>query len=129
MLALNNQFWVLEPGVTSEKVWLNRAVPPARGGLVGCNMNSPVKGVFKDGFAFLDNRGDPSDIARSPQGAGPLPDRGGVDDATLVRHLAPIRQARVWLPGPTPPGITDLRIHRVMATGGTEATVEIRAGK
>jgi hypothetical protein len=126
VLSLNNQFWVLEPGITAEKVWLNRATPPARGGLVGCNMNSPVKGVLTNGFAFLQNLGDSPDMARSPKGSGPLEDHGGVDDATLLKHLAPIREARVWVPGQTAPGVTDLRIYRVMADGGYEATVEVR---
>jgi hypothetical protein len=129
VLALNNQFWVLEPGVTSEKVWLNRADPPARGGLVGCNMNSPNKHALKTGFAFLENVGDHPDIARSKHGAGPLDDRGGTDDATLLRHLAPLRQARVWAPTETSKEATDLRIHRVMASGGMEATVEFVALK
>jgi hypothetical protein len=127
VLSLANQFWILEPGVTSEKVWLNRAVPPAHGGLVGCNMNSPVKGLLTNGFAFLENTAESADIARSPQGSGPLPDRNNVDDATLLKHLAPLRQARVWTPGPTPAGATDLLIHRVMADGGSDATVEIQA--
>ncbi len=127
VLSLNNEFWVLEPGVTADTVWLNRAQPPARGGLAGCNMNSPVKGVFKSGFEFLENRGDPADMARSPQGVGSLPDHGNVDDSTVLKHLAPIRQARVWYPGATPPHATDLLIHRVMADGGQGATVEIFA--
>jgi hypothetical protein len=129
VLSLDNQFWVLEPGVTTERVWLNQARPSARGGLVGCNMNSPIQGLLTNGFAFLENTGDPSDIARSPQGAGPLADHRGVDDETLLNHLAPLRQARVWNAGPTPPGVTDLRIQRVMADGGSLATVEILAGR
>jgi hypothetical protein len=52
-----------------------------------------------------------------------------VDDAMILRHLAPLRTARVWLPGTTPPGVTDVRIYRVMVTGGREATVEFRAGQ
>ena len=50
------------------------------------------------GFAFLDNVGDHPDPAKSKFGAGPLEDRGGVDDATILRHLEPLRKARVSLP-------------------------------
>ncbi|HZY83680.1 MAG TPA: hypothetical protein VFE78_02510, partial [Gemmataceae bacterium] len=113
VLALNNQFWAYRPGTTSDTVWQNKARPPARGGLVGCNVNTPNKDVAPNGFQSL-------------------PDVGGVDDATLLRHLAPLRQARVWLPDAAPAGATDLRIHRVMLRGGggTEggAVVELRAG-
>ena len=128
VLALNNQFWIVEPGVTSEKVWLNRAIPPARGGLVGCNMNSGTKGALTNGFGFLENIGVHPDMALSKDGSGPLDDRGGVDEATLLKHLAPLREARVWLPDSAPAGVTDLRIHRVMASGGRGATVEFREG-
>jgi hypothetical protein len=112
VLALDDLFWVSEPGVTSEKIWLNHAKPPARGGLVGCNMNSNVKGLMKDGFGFLENMGNPADVS----------------DAALLRHLAPLREARVWLPDEVPPHTTNLRLHRVMVTGGKGAVVEFRAG-
>lgn len=125
VLALNDQFWVNLPGVTSETVWRNRADPPARGGLVGCNVNTGNREAAPKGFAFLD-------------------DSGRVDDETILRHLAPLREARVWSPGEPPaprageerpaattaapgdPPAMDLRIHRVMASGGRGATVEIR---
>jgi hypothetical protein len=132
VLALNNQFWVHLPGTTSDTVWQNKARPPARGGLVGCNVNTTNKKVAPKGFEFLANVGDHPDPAKSKYGAGPLADRGGVDDATLLRHLAPLRQARVWLPEAAPAGATDLRIHRVMLRGGGGgeggAVVEFRAG-
>jgi hypothetical protein len=84
------------------------------------------------GFAFLPNVGDHADPAKSKHGAGPPADRGGVEDATLLRHLAPLRQARVWLPDSAPAGVTDLRVHRVMLRGGGGgaggAVVELRAG-
>jgi hypothetical protein len=52
-----------------------------------------------------------------------------VDDATLLRHLAPLRAARVWLPDASVAAhATDLGIHRVMVTGGQGAVVEFRAG-
>jgi hypothetical protein len=128
VLALCDQFWVHEPGTTADTVWQNRAKPPARGGLVGCNINTSNRKVAAKGWAFLPNVGDHPDPARARYGSGPLEDRGGVDDGTIVRHLAPLRQTRVWLPAPAPAGATDVRIHRVMATGGRGATVEFHSG-
>lgn len=129
VLALNNQFWVHEPGTTAETVWINKARPAARGGLVGCNINTSNKQAAPKGFAFLESVGDHADPARSKLGSGPLRDRGGVNDATILRHLAPLREARVWRPGkPAAARTTDVRIHRVMASGGRGATVELLAG-
>ena len=113
VLALNDLFWVYEPGVTSKKLWLNNAKLPAHGGLIGCNMNSPDGSFMKDGFGFLENIGSPQYVS----------------DAALLRHLAPLREARVWLPGETPAHTTNLRIYRVMVTEGTGAVVEFRADK
>lgn len=96
-LALNNMFWAAEPGFSSEAIWSNRATPPAGGGLIGCNVNSGTEGVTRNGFASL------ADVPA-----------GGLDDAVLLRHLAPLREARVWEPADVPAGSTDLRIHRVM---------------
>ena len=128
VLALNNQFWVYQPGTSADTVWLNLAKPPARGGLVGCNINTSNREAAPKGFEFLANVGDSPDPAKSKSGSGPLGDRGGVDDATILKHLAPLRQAGVWLPTETPTGVTDVRIHRVMVTGGRPAAVEIREG-
>lgn len=129
ILALNNQFWVHQPGTSADTVWLNLAKPPARGGLVGCNINTSNKEAAPKGFEFLANVGDSPDPAKSKSGSGPLGDRGGVDDATILKHLAPLRKARVWLPTKTSAGVTDVRIHRVMVAGGRPAAVEIRAGR
>lgn len=127
VLALNNQFWI-EQKTTADDVWRNVAHPPARGGLVGCNVNTGKKEAAPTGFEFLANIGDHPDPAKSASGAGPLDHRGTVDDATLLRHLAPLRTARVWWPDDSVPGTaTDLRIHRVMAGGGRGAVVELRA--
>jgi hypothetical protein len=128
VLLLNDQFWVHKPGTTSDTAWRNAAQPPARGGLIGCNINTSNKEAAPKGWAFLDNVGDHPDPAKSRYGAGPLENRGGVDDATILRHLAPLRQARMWLPGEPPAGATDVRIHRVMVSGGRGATVAFRAG-
>lgn len=126
VLALNNQFWI-EQKTTADDVWRNLAQPPARGGLIGCNVNTSKKDAAPKGFAFLANIGDHPDPAKSASGAGPLDNRGTVDDATLLRHLAPLRAARVWQPeAPVPAQVTDLRVHRVMADGGRGAVVEFR---
>jgi hypothetical protein len=129
VLALNNQFWVQKPGTSADTVWVNRAHPPAKGGLIGSNVNTSNKGASPRGFEFLENVGENSDPARSKFGSGPLADRGGVDDATIVRHLAPLRSTRPWIPAASPAGTTDLSIHRVVASGGRGATVEVRAVK
>ncbi len=127
VLALNDQFWI-EQRTTADDVWRNVAEPPARGGLLGCNVNTARKEAAPKGYEGLANPGEHPDPARSASGSGPLDNRGLVDDATLLRHLAPLRGARVWLPDASAPtNATDLRIHRVMATGGRGAVVEFRA--
>jgi hypothetical protein len=127
VLALNDQFWI-EQKTTADDVWRNLAEPPARGGLVGCNANTARKEAAPKAYEVLANLGEHPDPAKSASGAGPLDNRGTVDDATLLRHLAPLRGARVWLPETNAPAnATDLRIHRVMATGGHGAVVEFRA--
>jgi hypothetical protein len=129
VLSLNNQFWVQQPGTNADTVWQNKARPPVGGGMVGCNINTSNKEAAPKGFEFLPDVGNHPDPARSKFGSGPLDNRGGVDDATIQRHLAPLRAARVWLPGESPAGVTDVRIHRVMVTGGGRGAVEFRAGK
>jgi hypothetical protein len=153
VLALNDQFWVQKPGTSADTVWLNRAQPPAKGGLIGSNINTSNKDASPRGFEFLENipkksAGNPDrasghvstseraknvgenpDPARSKFGSAPLADRGGVDDATIVRHLAPLRSTRPWVPAAVPAGTTDLSIHRVITSGGRGATVEVRATK
>ncbi len=127
VLALNDQFWI-EQRTRADVVWRNLAQPPVRGGLLGCNINTSKKDTAPQGFEFLENIGEHPDPAKSASGSGPLENRGTVDDETLLRHLAPLRAARVWLPNaPVSTNITDLRIFRVMASGGTGAVVEFRA--
>lgn len=129
VLVLGNQFRVHEPGTTAQTVWQNMATPRASGGLIGCNINTSNKEAAPKGFEFLANVGDHPDPARSQFGSGPLSDSGGVDDATIVCHLAPLREARAWLPADTRAKVTDVRIHRLMASGGRGATVEFRSGQ
>lgn len=121
-LALNDLLWDYEPGVTADKVWLNRATPPAQGGFIGCNLNSS-RGWFKSGFAFLGNLGGQTNPPKTDEVSAA--DENAVPDAELLRDLAPLRAARVWLPGNVPAGATDLRIYRVMISGGQNAAVEI----
>lgn len=127
VLALNNQFWVQKPGTTTDTVWRNKTQPRARGGLIGSNINTGNKEASPRGFEFLQNIGDHPDPAKSKFGSGPLQDRGGVDDATILRHLAPLRSIRPWAPAATPAERNDLSIHRVIASGGRGAVVEVRA--
>lgn len=127
ILALNNQFWVQKPGTSADTVWRNKARPAAHGGLVGSNINTSNKEASPRGFEFLNNVGDHPDPAKAHFGSGPLEDRGGVDDATILRHLAPLRATHPWVFSPTPAGQADIRLHRVIANGGRGAVVEIRA--
>jgi hypothetical protein len=123
-LAINNQFWVELPGTTADSVWQNKARPPVRGGLVGCNINTNNKEAAPRGFEFLPEIGDHPEPARSKFGSGPLENRGRVDDATILRHLAPLRAARLWLPEKTVAAHTSLTIYRLMISGGRDASVE-----
>jgi hypothetical protein len=83
--------------------------------------------VTPKGWEFLGNIDDKADPARSEAGSGPLDDRGTIGDEAILTQLAPLRTARIWLADtPPPPTATDLLIHRVMLTGGRDATVEVR---
>jgi hypothetical protein len=143
-LALNNQFWVQKPGTRAEVIWVDKTEPRARGGLVGSNINTGNKEVSQRGFEFLDDVGDLAPPASSKADSskpassrgdssktdsGPRADRRAVDDATILRHLAALRAARPWVPAAIPEGLTDLRIHRVITSGGSGATVEFLATK
>ncbi len=110
VLALNNQFWVQKPGTTADTVWRNETRPRARGGLIGSNINTSNKDASPRGFEFLENVGDHIDPAKSKFGSGPLEERGGVGDATILRHLAPWRSTRPWVPATVPVGCNDLSI-------------------
>ena len=104
LLVMDNLFWVNELGVNADKVLLNRAEPPAHAALVQCNMNSGTPGAAKmekgsDGFAYLDDRGD---------APGPW----------VARMVQPILDARIWTPGATPAGVTNVQLHRVICMSG-----------
>jgi hypothetical protein len=123
-LALNDLFWVYEPGVSADKVLLNQAIPAAHGGLIGCNMNSPRQGLFKTGgFAFLDNFTLGAEFSpRTTPSAGQ--NTNNLPDTEMLADLAPLREARVWLPGNTPAEETELCFYRVMAQGDIPPVVE-----
>ncbi len=127
VLALNNQFWVQKPGTTADTVWRNMTQPRARGGLIGSNINTSNRDASPEGFDFLDNVGDHPDPAKSKLGVGPLEDRGGVDDTTMVQHLALLRSIRPWLPIATATDRHELSIHRVIASGDRRTVVELKA--
>jgi len=116
ILCMGNIFWVNELGVNSDKVWLNKAQPPANALLLNCNVNSGTKGAAKmpggaDGFAFLENRGT-------------------LDEAFVLRMLQPLREGWIWLPDSTPEGTTSVRLHRVIcSTGKGAVALELRAGQ
>lgn len=126
VLSLDNLFWVQKPPISADIVWLNRASPAAHGGLVGCNINTGNKQASPRGFEFLNNVGDNPDPARPKYGSGPLADRGSVDDATILRHLAPLRATHAFDPAMLPAVQSDIRLYRVIATG-CGSVVEIKA--
>jgi len=56
--------------------------------------------------------------------------RGSNDDAFVLKMLEPLRTSRIWQPGESPDGITDVRFHRVIVSSGKDTVgVEFRAGK
>jgi hypothetical protein len=108
VLAACNMFWAPSPGVDAGMVWQDRSSPPARAALLECNLNGGSESGLKGGFGRLDN-------------CGPA------DEAFVLRMLAPLRQARLWRPGPVPPGATDVRFHRVIGSAGKgHVCVELR---
>jgi hypothetical protein len=115
-LCLADLFWMTDKMVTADAVWQDETKPPANAALLLSNMNGQVKGA--------------KDSALDKAGFGRLEDRKAKDDAALIRRaLAPLRQARIWQPGETKPGLTDLRLHRVMVGAGQGGRcVVLRAG-
>jgi hypothetical protein len=116
-LFLGNLFWAPVETVRADEIWKNEAQPPANAALLLCNLNGQVKGA--------------KDSALDTGGFGRLEDRKAKDDAALIRQtLAPVREARIWLPEETRPGLTDLRLHRVLVSSGKGGRgVVLRAGK
>ncbi len=104
-LCLGNLFWAPSGMVKAEVVWKNEAKPPAHAAMLLCNMNGQVQGA--------------KDSAFEKGGFGRLEDQKSQDDSALIRKtLAPLRQARIWLPEQTREGVTDLRLYRVLVGAG-----------
>ena len=116
-LFLGNLFWAPVETVQADAIWKNEAQPPASAALLLCNLNGQVKGARES--------------ALDAGGFGRLEDRKSKDDAALIRQaLAPLREARIWQPEETRPGLTDLRLHRVLVSSGKGGRgVVLRAGK
>jgi hypothetical protein len=116
-LFLGNLFWAPVENVRADAIWKNEAQPPANAALLLCNLNGQVKGA--------------KDSALDSGGFGRLEDRKSKDDAALFRRaLAPLREARIWEPEETRPGLTNLRLHRVLVSAGKGGRcVVLRAGK
>jgi hypothetical protein len=91
-------------------------------------MNAQRQGIFKTGgFGFLGNLVTRSEPVRDTiAGAGQV--TNSLSDAELLNYLAPLRTARVWLPGDTHEHVTDLRIYRIMVRGGATPVVEFSSG-
>lgn len=111
VLSLGNLFWMSETGSDHRTVWRNGA--GAAGGLVRCNGNTQNPALAANGYVALEDQ------------------PGDIDASLVLRHLAPLRQARVWLPGEGSNAgdraVTNVSIHRVFATGKGDTVVEIRS--
>jgi hypothetical protein len=114
-LCMSCVFWAPKKQVKADAVWKNEANPPANAALLLCTMNGQATGA--------------KDSAYAKGGFAEFEDRNTSDDDALIRKvLAPLREARVWLPAETKQGITDLRLHRVVVVAGKGGTgVELRA--
>jgi hypothetical protein len=116
-LVLGTLFWAPVETLRADAIWKNEAQPPPDAALLLCNLNGQVKGA----------KGSALDAG----GFGRLEDQKTKDDAALIRQtLAPLREARIWLPEESHPGLTDLRLHRVLVSSGKGGRgVVLRAGK
>jgi hypothetical protein len=108
-LCMGNMFWAPCRGVNADMVWRDTSQPPAKAEMLGCNLNGGGESGLKNGFGQLDNRG---------QG----------DGKWLLDMLRPLRESGVWNPQPVAPGVTDVRLHRVICTTGKGGVcLELRA--
>ena len=108
VLAMCNMFWAPCKDVTADVAWHDASKPPAKAALVNCNLNGGGESGLTGGFGRLENR-------------------GRADDKFLLDMLQPLREARLWQPGVVRPGVTDVRLHRVIATAGKGGVcVELR---
>jgi hypothetical protein len=111
-LIMADLFWLHDGSLTSDNIWLSRAAPPAQAAFALCRANGTPESGFprESGYQFgLEGRGDAS-------------------DDFVLEMLQPLREVRPWLPHPTPPGVTNLRLHRVNCGGsGGGALLELRS--
>lgn len=111
VLYMNNLFWQNGGELTVDQVWGNKAHPLAQGGIVLCNVNYGSQALARGkAFDILENRGETS----SP----------------FIREmLKSLRTSRIWLPKPVPPGVTGIRLYRVISIAGQGGVgLELRSG-
>jgi len=112
-LIAANMFWPNDGSITSDKIWLNRAVPPAQAAFALCRANGTAESGFprETGYQFA------------------LENREGASDAFVLEMLQPLRETHPWLPAATPAGATNLQLHRVQCGSSARgAQLELRAG-
>ena len=127
VLFLDNLFWTHKSDVRTEDIWRDTTSPPMTAGFAGNTLNSSKRLAAFSRFKFVKSLDEDDDIARSISGAGLLSDTGNKSDEQVLKHLSAFRKMKIWLPEKSAKGITDVRIHRVMASGGIDSTVEFRA--
>jgi len=111
VLCAANMFWAPCKDMQADTLWIDQTQPPAKAALLNCNLNGGAESGLKNGFGQLDNRGQ-------------------VDQAFVAQMLAPLRQARLWLPNAAPPGTTNVRLYRLLCSAGKgQVCVELRAEK
>jgi hypothetical protein len=99
VLAMNDLFWVNQPGVAAGKLLRNQSRPMASAALLLCNMNSGK--YLPGGFATLANLGQ-------------------ADDQFILKMTSLLRQCRVWVPEDRAPAErTDVRLRRLILSSGT----------
>jgi hypothetical protein len=109
LLCLGNMFWAPCRDVDADKIWRNASNPSAMAALLYCNLNGGNESGLKGGFGRLDNRGQ-------------------AEEKFLLEMLEPLRKARLWQPEAAGPGVTDVRLHRVIGSAGKGGVcVELRA--
>ncbi len=130
VLILDNLFWAHKPDVRTEDIWRDTTTPPITAGFAGNTLNSNRRLAAFSRFKFVKSLDEDDDIARSISGAGLLSSSGDISDEQVLKHVSALRKMKIWLPENSANisnGITDVRIHRVMASGGIDSTVEFRA--
>jgi len=109
VLCMGNMSWAPCKDIAADSVWRDESNPRARAAMRLSNLNGGSESGLANGFGRLD-------------------DRGEAGDAFILEMLAPLRRARIWTPGASPPGVTDVRLHRVIGSAGKGgACVEIKA--